>query len=87
MAEPTETGSVVPDHIRAAIHAGHIGQVVIFCDGCGDEEEGDYIGETREDRFAAARRYLAKTKGWDIGDYDLCPTCVAEYGRRPPGRS
>lgn len=65
--------SLVPDHIRAAIHAGHIGQVVIFCDRCGVEARGDYTGETREIRFAAARRNLAET-GWHIGSaYDGCP--------------
>lgn len=73
---------VVPEHIRAAIHAGHVGQVVIFCDGCGVEEEGDYTGETREDRFAAARRHLAEAKGWGIvpgGDW--CPACACEMRR------
>lgn len=75
--EPVSAGSVVPDHIRAAIHAGHVSQVVIFCDGCGVEEAGDYTGETSEVRFAAARRHLAETKGWDIGEaYDNCPACT-----------
>jgi hypothetical protein len=67
---------IVPDHIRAAIHAGHVGQVVIFCDRCGVQEVSDYTGETREVRFAAARRNLAENKGWRItDDLDLCPTC------------
>jgi hypothetical protein len=70
--------SVVPDDIRAAIHAGHVGQVGIFCDGCGVVFEADVTGETREDRFAAARRYLAETVGWDIQpEYDGCPNCPA----------
>lgn len=69
------TGTVVLDEVRAAIHAGHIGQVCIFCDACGVEYEGDYIGATREERFAAARAYLA-TQGWDITlDHDHCPKC------------
>ena len=69
--------SSIPEHIRAAIHAGHVGQVVIFCDECGQEETGDYTGETREVRFAAARRHLAHAMGWRIGDaYDLCPRCA-----------
>lgn len=68
--------SLVPDHIRAAIHAGHVGQVTIYCDECGIEDTADYTGETREIRFAVARQHLAQTKGWDIGDaYDLCPRC------------
>jgi hypothetical protein len=87
----TSTGSVIPEGVRAAIHAGHVGQVVIFCDDCGVEEEGDYIGETREERFEAARRHLATTKGWeithpgglhtphpDIEPYDLCGDCASE---------
>jgi hypothetical protein len=77
MTIPTYSdGSVVPDHVRAAIYAGHIGQVVIFCDGCGVQDKADYTGETREDRFESARRHLAETKGWDITkDVDLCPSC------------
>jgi hypothetical protein len=71
------TGSVVPDHIRAAIHAGHVGQVVIFCDGCGVEEVGDYTGATREIRFEAARRHLTETKSWHSDNEDLCPDCLA----------
>lgn len=67
---------IVPDHIRAAIHAGHVGQVVIFCDRCGIEEAADYTGETREIRFAAARKHLADTKAWAITEaQDLCPKC------------
>lgn len=71
------SGSVVSDDIRAAIHAGHIGQVTIFCDICGVEETGDYTGETKTIRFAAARRYLAREKGWSTEGDDLCPTCTA----------
>ncbi|HEU5108055.1 MAG TPA: hypothetical protein VFT95_05810 [Micromonosporaceae bacterium] len=79
MTEPTFSGgSVVPDRIRAAIHAGHVGQVTIFCDGCGVEESGDYTGENREVRFAAARRWLAENKGWQIAGMDLCPGCKTE---------
>lgn len=69
------TGSPIPDEVREAIHAGHVGQVTIYCDECLDEVEGDYIGATREDRFEAARAYLA-TQGWGITpDYDHCPKC------------
>jgi hypothetical protein len=72
------TTSPVPEHIREAIHAGHVGQAVIFCDGCGDEEAGDYTGETREVRFAAARAYLAEEKGWLISpSSDHCPPCAS----------
>lgn len=70
-------GPVVPDHIRSAIHAGHVGQVVIFCDGCGIEEEGDYTGETRDIRFAAARKHLMDDEGWTCSaELDLCPACA-----------
>lgn len=73
------TGSVVPDDVHAAILAGQVAQVVIFCDNCGIEHRGDYIGETREDRFAAAREYLARVEEWDTGPYyDLCPSCAKE---------
>lgn len=79
LAAGEPTGSVVPDHIRAAIHAGHVGQVTIYCDACGVEETGDYTGETREVRFEAARWYLAETKGWRIEpSYDGCPACTRE---------
>jgi hypothetical protein len=71
--------SSIPDHILAAIHAGHVGEVVIFCDNCGFEERGDYTGETRDVRFKAARHNLAETKGWSVTDsYDLCPPCTAD---------
>lgn len=70
------SGPVIPDDIRAAIHAGHVGQVTIFCDECGFEDTADYTGETREDRFEAARRHLAAVTGWTIDDdEDLCPAC------------
>ncbi len=74
-AHATGTGSAVPDRIRAAIHAGHIGQVCIFCDECGFTYEGAFTGETREDRFAAARHYLERHRGWLCGQQDLCPVC------------
>ena len=71
-------GTLIPDDVRAAIHAGHVAQVVIFCDGCGVEESGDYTGETREDRFEAARRWLAG-RGWAITPgLDLCGDCGGE---------
>lgn len=68
--------SAVPDHIRAAIHAGHVAEVVVFCDQCGVKHRADYTGATREARFTAARRHLAETQGWSIADGDLCPACV-----------
>jgi hypothetical protein len=62
------------DLIRAAVHAGHIDQVVIFCDTCLIRFESDFIGATAEDRFAAARAYLATEHGWSGADsYDGCP--------------
>jgi len=68
--------SAIPAHVQEAIDAGNVVQVVIFCDGCGFEWEGDVIGETPEDRFEAARAYLADDLGWRIDDgVDLCPTC------------
>ncbi len=73
-------GPAVPDHVRAAIHAGHVGQVGIFCDRCGVEDRGDYTGETREDRFAAARRHLTDRKGWLCTTEDLCPLCRTGEG-------
>lgn len=70
--------SPVPDDIRDAIHAGHIGQVSIYCDECGTTEEMDCTGATREVRFAVARQHLAEAKGWHITDEaDLCPDCKA----------
>lgn len=69
--------SVVPDHIRAAILAGHVGWVGIFCDQCGFTHEADYTGETREIRFAAARANLAQNHGWSVTpEADLCHECA-----------
>lgn len=73
------TGSVVPDAVRAAIHAGHVTEVVVFCDECGAEFRGDFIGETRADRLAAARAYMADQHGWSITpEADLCAACAPE---------
>lgn len=72
------TTSVVADDVLASIRAGHVGQVTIFCDSCLVEEKGDYIGETRDDRFGRARAYLTVEKGWKISHgQDLCPECGA----------
>lgn len=71
------TDPVIPDHVRAAIHAGNVANVVIFCDVCNVEHRVDCIGETPNERIAAARHHLATTAGWSIGTFDLCPDCVA----------
>ncbi len=77
-AGETPTGSVLTDdEVRAALDAGNVARVVIFCDKCGEEHRADYIGGSREGRFAAARSYLA-TQGWRITDEDLCPDCAKE---------
>lgn len=74
---------VIPEHIRAAIHAGHVALVVVFCDRCGVEDEGDYTGETKEVRLAAARRHLGG-QGWLCNaDGDLCPNCRPATGPAP----
>jgi hypothetical protein len=73
--------SPVPDDIRAAIHAGHVGQTSIYCDECGTTETMDCVGEYRQERFDAARQHLIVTKGWQCNeDADLCPTCAAAEG-------
>lgn len=70
------SGPVVPDDVREAIHAGHVGLVTIFCDSCGYEDSADCTGATREARFEVACRHLAETKGWTIDEVeDLCPAC------------
>jgi hypothetical protein len=63
----------VPDSVRAAIHAGHITQVVVFCDTCGVEHRGDYIGADRPTRLAAARAHLATQRWTFMPGYDGCP--------------
>lgn len=70
----------IPDHVRAAIHAGHVAEVVIFCDICGHTYHGDHIGATRDARFAAARATLA-ARGWTITPHeDRCPDCPPATG-------
>jgi hypothetical protein len=69
-------GSVIPDDVREAIHAGLVAQVVMYCDSDGFLWKGDVIGETRDERLANARAYLAADHGWKItDDSDLCPNC------------
>jgi hypothetical protein len=71
-AEPIDDATL--NHVRAAVHAGRVGRVTIFCDECGREETGDYMGATERSRFEAARRHLAEAEGGGITDlYDLCP--------------
>lgn len=71
------TGPAVPNHVQGAIDAGHVREVVIFCDQCRVQDRADYIGSTTEIRIAAARRHLAATAGWSItADADLCPDCA-----------
>jgi hypothetical protein len=72
------------EQIRRSVHAGHIGQVSIYCDRCGFTESMDCIGETREDRFTVARLHLSE-QGWltmldaeGEADEDVCPPCVEE---------
>ena len=72
MTDPT-----IPEHIRSALAAGHVALVAVSCDRCGTEHRADYVGATQTERFEAARQYLADTKGWSIGDRDLCPNCTA----------
>lgn len=77
------TTSAIPDDVHAAINAGHIGQVGIYCDECGVTVEMDCVGATKADRFAAARQHLADNAGWKISDdEDLCPVC-AGYEPQP----
>lgn len=50
--------------------------VVVFCDDCGVEARGDYLGPSRAARIAGARAWLAANRGWLIAPgLDLCPTC------------
>lgn len=81
LAGRPDPGSPIPDRVRRAIRAGHVGQVGIYCDSCGTLVELDCIGETRDDRFAAARRHLADVVGWRItAAADLCPDCARQDG-------
>ncbi|WP_033338877.1 hypothetical protein [Catenuloplanes japonicus] len=75
--DPDE-GQPLTDDMRAAIDAGHVAQVVVFCDGCGVEHRADYTGADKHTRFAAARQHLADNERWDTsGTLDLCPACKA----------
>lgn len=82
MTEPTREQI---DAIHAAVHQGWVGQVTIFCDSCGVENTGDYIGETSTDRFETARKHLTDTKGWDTSNgQDSCPNCKPTTPTGPP---
>ena len=71
-----DEGQPLTDEMLAAANAGHIAQVVIFCDDCGTEHRADYTGADKHARFVAARQHLADTAGWDTnGTLDLCPAC------------
>lgn len=71
------TGPAVPDHIAAAIAAGHVREVVIFCDVCGVQDRADYTGATSEVRIVAARQKLSENAGWSVtANADLCPACA-----------
>lgn len=65
------------EDIRAAIRAGHVAEVVVFCDNCRTEHRAAYTGEQRADRIATARRWLAGSAGWSItAEGDYCPDCT-----------
>jgi len=55
-------------------------QIVVYCDGCGVEEVGDYVVSeemTQLERIACARRCL-NPQGWSCTEEsDLCPSCSA----------
>jgi uncharacterized protein YcbX len=71
------TDSVVPDHVLAAIRAGDVALVVVFCDRCGVEHRADYTGATSQGRITAARQHLADEAGWLIRPgRDLCVDCA-----------
>ena len=59
-------------------------EIVVICDGCGTEARGKYTGETRTDRYAAARRWLTENKGWRITPQaDLCAPCDTAHPSPP----
>ncbi len=80
--EAQGTGPLVPDELRAAIHAGHVTEVVIFCDRCGVKYRGDFVGATRDERFAVARQFLENRKGWLCREEDQCPVCRTRDGQQ-----
>lgn len=87
------TEPIVPPEVRAAIHAGHVTLGTIFCDFCGREHSGDFIGETPEDRHRGHRAWLVANKGWRTNEReDACwacnngiRSCGGEYGEHPDG--
>ena len=78
MAEPIKVSLATREQIHAALDAGTLSQVVIYCDVCGFEMASDFIGDTSQERFAAARAYLRANRGWagDAGQ-DTCTFCAA----------
>lgn len=73
---PEQRAVITVGDIRAAIQAGHVGQVTVFCDDCGTERTADFTGATQEIRFRAARTHLVTAEGWLCGGgLDICPAC------------
>lgn len=66
------------DQVFAALEAGHLAPVVVFCDYCGIEMETEMIGDTSAERIEGAQQWLRSNRGWaEVDGHDQCMVCVA----------
>lgn len=66
------------DQVSAALEAGTLAQVVVFCDYCGIEMETEMIGDSTAERIEGAQKWLRANRGWtEVDGHDRCPFCAA----------
>lgn len=70
--------SPTPEQVRAALNAGHVRYMVVFCDSCGTELAADLIVRDKAEGLRAIRAYAVREHGWtSTPRADLCPACQA----------
>lgn len=67
-----------PEQVRAALNAGHVRYMVVFCDSCFTELAADLIVRDQAEGLRAIRAYAVREHGWtSTPQQDLCPACRA----------
>lgn len=77
---PGDPQVALADYIRAigrAVHNGRVDRLEIRCDtkSCASTTQGDFAGDTPEERAGAARLHMENRKGWLCREKDVCPVC------------